>query len=88
MSLWTMAALILLGAATAGQAQNKKLVVRGSNTFGEELAPKLADEFKKEHPDVAINMEFKGTTYGFGALATGNCNIAAASRPISRMRPR
>ena len=61
----------------------KKIAIRGSNTFGEELAPKLIAEFKKEHPQVAFDTEFKGTPYGFGALMVDKCDIAAASREVS-----
>ena len=58
----------------------EKIVILGSNTIGEELAPRLVAEFKKEHPAVAFDLEFKGTTYGLGALIVGRCDIAAASR--------
>src|SRR5215469_12921188 len=56
------------------------ITIRGSNTFGEELAPKLIDEYKKDHPQIVFNTEFKGTSYGFGALMVDRCDIAAASR--------
>lgn len=74
--------LLLLSAALAGCSGGKpdKIVILGSNTIGEELAPRLAAEFKKEHPAVAFDLEFKGTTYGLGALIVGRCDIAAASR--------
>src|SRR5208283_2227535 len=74
--------LILLSAALAGCSGGKpeKIIILGSNTIGEELAPRLAAEFKKEHPAVAFDLEFKGSTYGLGALIVGRCDIAAASR--------
>jgi phosphate transport system substrate-binding protein len=77
--------LILLGALIAGCSGGKseKVVILGSNTIGEELAPRLVAEYKKEHPAVAFEMEFKGTTYGLGALMVGRCDIAAASREAS-----
>jgi len=78
------AGLILLGAliggCSGGSAKSEKLVIRGSNTFGEELAPHLITEFKKEHAAVDFDSEFKGTSYGLGALMAGKCDIAAASR--------
>ena len=58
----------------------EKIVILGSNTIGEELAPRLVAEYKKDHPAVAFDSEFKGTTYGLGALIVGRCDIAAASR--------
>jgi phosphate transport system substrate-binding protein len=77
--------LILLSAVIAGCSGGKpeKVVILGSNTIGEELAPQLVAEYKKEHPSVAFELEFKGTTYGIGALIVGRCDIAAASRDVS-----
>ena len=74
--------LLLLSAALAGCSRDKpeKIVILGSNTIGEELAPRLVAEFKKEHPAVVFELEFKGSTYGLGALIVGRCDIAAASR--------
>jgi len=74
--------LILLSAVIAGCSGEKpeKIVILGSNTIGEELAPRLVAEYKKEHPKTAFEMEFKGTTYGMGALMVRRCDIAAASR--------
>lgn len=59
------------------------ITIRGSNTFGEELAPKLVAEYTKDHPQITFNNEFKGTPYGFGALMVDKCDIAAASREVS-----
>lgn len=74
--------LMLLSAVIGGCSGGKseKLTMLGSNTVGEELAPQLVAEYKKEHPTVAFELEFKGTTYGLGALMVGRCDIAAASR--------
>ena len=57
-----------------------KIVIRGSNTIGEELAPRLIAEFKKNHSDVTFELEPKATGYGMAALRSGQCDIAAASR--------
>ncbi|MEK7707212.1 MAG: PstS family phosphate ABC transporter substrate-binding protein [Verrucomicrobiota bacterium] len=78
-------ALVLLGVVAAGCFAGKadKVIIRGSNTIGEELSPRLIAEYKKEHPTVAFDLEFKGSTYGFGALMVGRCDIAAASRTVS-----
>jgi phosphate transport system substrate-binding protein len=65
-------------------AEQQTLVVRGSNTIGEELAPGLAKEFVRQSPGVKFDFEFKGTSYGFGALLVGRCDIAAASRDMSK----
>lgn len=85
--------LILIGVIATGcpasrQAQetalNGKIVIRGSNTIGEELAPLLIVEYKKEHPAAIFDLESKATGYGLAALIDGQCDIAGASRlPIS-----
>jgi phosphate transport system substrate-binding protein len=61
-----------------------KVVIKGSNTIGEELAPKLIAEYKKDHSNAVFELESKATGYGFAALFAGLCNIAGASRaPIA-----
>ena len=65
-------------APTAGV--DNKVIIRGSNTIGEELAPQLIAEFKKDHPGVSFELEAKATGYGMAALRAGQCDIAAASR--------
>ncbi len=82
--------LILLGAIAAGCSPDKpaaeapavtgKVTIRGSNTIGEELAPQLIAEYKKDHPTAIFDLEAKGTSYGMGALMGGYCDIAGASR--------
>ncbi len=76
-----IAQLLLCGMiAGCAPSQQEPLVIRGSNTFGEELAPALIAEYKKEHPAATFDTEFKATSYGIGALLAGKCDIAAASR--------
>lgn len=67
---------------TPAPSSNAKttVVIRGSNTIGEELAPRLIAAFKQAHPDVAFDLETKATGYGMAALRVGQCDIAAASR--------
>jgi phosphate transport system substrate-binding protein len=61
-------------------APSGKLLIRGSNTIGEELGPRLISAYKKDHPVAAVEIESKGTGYGIAALLAGQCEIAAASR--------
>jgi phosphate transport system substrate-binding protein len=75
--------LMVLSVIVAGCGNPGKIIIRGSNTFGEELAPQLIAEYRKEHPTVVFDTEYKGTTYGMGALMVERCDIAAASRPVS-----
>ena len=82
--------LILFSILAAGCSPDKpmaeapaatgKITIRGSNTVGEELAPQLIAEYKKDHPTAAFDLESKGTSYGMGALMGGYCDIAGASR--------
>lgn len=82
--------LVLAGCPSGNQSQNSptatqpaagnKVVIRGSNTIGEELAPKLIAEYKKGHPQIEFSLETKGTSYGMGSLMGGQCDIAGASR--------
>lgn len=65
---------------TASKAD--KVIIRGSNTIGEELAPQLIAEFKKDHPGITFDLEAKATGYGLAALRAGQCDLAAASRPL------
>jgi phosphate transport system substrate-binding protein len=90
------AILIMAGAILAGCPANNqappppapsatgKVVIRGSNTVGEELAPHLIAEFKKDHPQVDFDLETKATGYGMAALRAGQCDIAAASRTATK----
>ena len=82
-------ALVLLGLLVAGCPASKtapettsaaKVLIRGSNTFGEELAPRLIAEYRKDHATAAFDVESKATVYGMAALLAGKCDIAGASR--------
>jgi phosphate transport system substrate-binding protein len=86
------AGLLLAGAILTGCPANQPasapepaaapgtVVIRGSNTIGEELAPKLIADFKKDHAAVTFDVQPKATGYGLAALRAGKCDIAAASR--------
>lgn len=88
--------LIVLGALIAGCSPSSstsetpeprkdgKIVIRGSNTVGEELAPHLIAVYKKDHPTADFDVEFKGSAYGMGYLSGGMCDIAAVSRSPSK----
>jgi phosphate transport system substrate-binding protein len=72
--------ILLFAIASCAPKPPEKITIRGSNTFGEELAPKLIAEYQKDHPQITFDTEFKGTSYGFGALMVDRCDIGAASR--------
>jgi phosphate transport system substrate-binding protein len=77
-------AVVVIGASLgllAAQARAQdRIVIKGSNTFGEELAPALVERYRKEHPQVTFELESKGSGSGFEALLNGGCDIAASSR--------
>jgi len=50
--------------APATTAASGKVIIKGSNTIGEELAPRLITEFKKDHPSAAFDLEAKATVGG------------------------
>ena len=66
--------------APAAKGAPGKVVIKGSNTIGEELGPRLVAEYKKDHPNASFELESKGTGSGFWALIGGQCDVAAASR--------
>jgi phosphate transport system substrate-binding protein len=78
--MFAPALAVFLGVLAA--AAQDKIIIRGSNTIGEELAPRLIAEYRKAHATVSFDLEFKGTAYGIGALMGGYCDIAAASRAV------
>jgi phosphate transport system substrate-binding protein len=69
--------------ATSGAALTGRVSVKGSNTFGEELAPQLIAAYRRSRPNVAIDLESKGSVSGFAALLSGGSDIAATSRGAS-----
>jgi len=87
-----LAALLLAGCPAEKSApesaampdKSGKIVIRGSNTIGEELAPKLIGEFKKDHPAAKFDVDTKATGYGLAALRAGLCDIAGASREANK----
>jgi phosphate transport system substrate-binding protein len=60
-----------------------QISIKGSNTFGEELAPRLIAEYRRERPNVTVTLESKGSGSGIAALLAGECDIGATSRNIT-----
>jgi phosphate transport system substrate-binding protein len=89
---WVALSALLAGLLAPGCSENQsppgapaqslsgKIIIRGSNTVGEELAPRLISEYRKDHSGAAFDLECKATRYGLAALMAGQCDIAAASR--------
>jgi phosphate transport system substrate-binding protein len=82
-SLMFVMGLVLGWPAMGGAGEADRIFIRGSNTFGEELGPRLIEVYRRLHPEVGITIESKGTATGFIALLSGDCDIASASRPAT-----
>ncbi len=84
MKLWTrIFCSTLCFFVLAWVAAAEKIVIKGSNTFGESLGPRLIDEYVKLNPETSIDLETKGSASGFAALLAGECDIASSSRPAN-----
>ena len=70
-------------AAPGRSDKSGAVILSGSNTIGEELAPRLIGEYKKDHPTATFQTEFKGSGYGVAAMLGGFSDIAAASRVLT-----
>lgn len=75
--------LLAAGLACAAAGAEKKVVIRGSNTFGEELAGRLIKAYQALHPGATFDLTSEGTGAGLADLFEGRCDLAAASRPIN-----
>lgn len=81
MNRYIVLPVLLVALCSAAFAQ--KVVIKGSNTFGEELAPRLIAGFAALRPDVAVDLESKGSGAGIAALLDGACDIASSSRAMT-----
>lgn len=79
--IYAVAATLCLASTPLARAQ--QVVIKGSNTFGEKLAPTLIDAFKKSHAGWTIEMESSNSGDGIHALLDGTCDIAASSRALN-----
>ena len=75
---WLMAGVWLL--ATVGALAGDGFSIRGSDTFGEELGPKLISAFLEQNPDIPAELESLGSASGIAALLDETCDIAVSSR--------
>lgn len=74
--------LCTLGVSVA-YSEESTITIKGSNTFGEELGPRLFEVFRQDHPEVRFELTTEGTGGGMLALLSGECDLAAASRVAS-----
>lgn len=79
-SLPLIAALLLAGLAGAHAQQETALVIKGSNTFGEDLGRELVAAFREANPGIAVQLRTPGSTAGLQALIEAQADIAPTSR--------
>jgi len=75
-----LVAALLVAYTHAGAEQ---IIIKGSNTFGEELGPQLIKAYQSNYPDATFDLESKGSASGIQALMDKACDIAASSRAIN-----
>ncbi len=69
------------GAPPTGTRLSGTIEIDGSSTvFPVSMA--VAEEFRKEYPDIQVNVGISGTGGGFKRFTTGETDISDASRPI------
>jgi phosphate transport system substrate-binding protein len=81
-------ALVLLSLAgcsddRSAAALTGRVVIKGSNTFGEELGPRLIEEYRRTRPKLTVTLESTNSGSGVTALLAGECDIAPTSRPLT-----
>jgi phosphate transport system substrate-binding protein len=69
------------GCASSTRVEERELRVRGSDTMLV-LNRRLAEAFMRSHPGVSVRVEGGGSGAGVEALAAGEAEIAASSRPL------
>ena len=65
------------------EKENKVITIKGSDSELN-LLKFFSDEYKKNRPEVAINISVGGTSHGIKALIEGETDIAIASRVITK----
>jgi phosphate transport system substrate-binding protein len=74
-------AALAAGCASSPRAEERELRLRGSDTMLV-LNRRLAEAFMRANPGVSVRVEGGGSGAGVEALAAGEAEIAASSRPL------
>lgn len=74
---------LLANAASAQSDLSGNIRIEGSSTV-QPISNKAQELFNKVHPKVNIGVGGEGTGNGFKALASGECDVSGASRPIKK----
>ena len=76
--LW-VAVMLVAGWLSGGRAETD-LAIRGSETFGEDLGPKLVALFLEQYPHVKVELTSLGSASGIADLLDSTCDLAVSSR--------
>jgi phosphate transport system substrate-binding protein len=88
--IWALLFLIVMALAAGCQSGpsngqddglSGEINIDGSSTVFP-ITEAVAEEFRREHPDVQVNVGISGTGGGFKRFTTGETDISDASRPI------
>lgn len=74
-------AALAAGCASSPRVEERELRIRGSDTMLV-LNRRLAEVFMRSHPGLSVRVEGGGSGAGVEALAAGEAEIAASSRPL------
>ena len=78
-----LVAALLADSVSAQSQLSGNIRIEGSSTV-QPISNKAQELFNKVHPKVNIGVGGEGTGNGFKALASGECDISGASRPIKK----
>lgn len=65
----------------AFKASGVEIVIKGSDTIGAKLIPKLVERYSAERPKSKFSITAEGTSSCFQSLLSKECDIGMASRP-------
>jgi phosphate transport system substrate-binding protein len=76
----SISVLSLALAFGVASAQAEKIVIKGSDTLGAKLVPRLAEAYKAANPGTEFSIAAEGSTTGIAAIIDGNADIGMSSR--------
>ena len=60
----------------------QKIIIKGSDTLGSKMMPKLAEAFTNEFPGTHFEIAAEGTSTGISAIIDGTADIGMSSRDV------
>ncbi|WP_035601275.1 PstS family phosphate ABC transporter substrate-binding protein [Haloferula sp. BvORR071] len=75
-----LAAQILAGVAMIGLAGAEVIRIKGSDTLGAKLMPRLNESYRAKHPGIDFELSAEGSAVAFPALVNGTADLGMSSR--------